>query len=568
MNSESNIRRRSGPFGPGQQASPKLSPEKNHTLKSTLKFDASSLLNDEKVVTVKQTTPKKSWNGYLFTIKRPLIIGAVISSVITSILFTSFVLDKKATRETLQSISTVLFVQWFVAILLFFVVDLYRFVDTDTSRIHKSLKQYQYYLAFLISAIVGYVIGPFFKYPKYHEKWEFFQSAMLLLFGIIFCHKFLVFRIAWNYYSHSYKERETSQVKTLSILHKIENSNEPVLQNSFPRLFSPKSKEATILLHQRQGRSEEPKFSEKEARRVATKIHQQLAGTTKKEAVVGFNNFIPFFESNEEASEAMEIFDVDGNGDIVYDEIQEATVNIYENCRDLVKSRQDLAKIVGSLDLCLWVVSLSIFYFISVYLWTKDISVVASVGTLLLGLSFFFGSSAKNLFESVIFIFATRPYNVGDRVYIDDMNLVVKEIHILSTTFLRSDGQLIYAPNSNLQQKYIHNIRRSPPQSEGVEAYVGFETTPEQIEALELKMNRFLEYNSRDFNGTSQLFATEVIDANKIKLVVFITHRSNWQDSGKRWVRRNKFIRNFKENMTALNIMYSLPMGIHTIYKK
>jgi len=36
------------------------------------------------------------------------------------------------------------------------------------------------------------------------------------------------------------------------------------------------------------------------------------------------------------------------------------------------------------------------------------------------GFSFVFGNSAKTIFESMIFIFATHPYDVGDLVCIDE----------------------------------------------------------------------------------------------------------------------------------------------------
>lgn len=76
--------------------------------------------------------------------------------------------------------------------------------------------------------------------------------------------------------------------------------------------------------------------------------------------------------------------------------------------------------------------------------------------------TFVFGNSAKNMFEGIIFLFVTHPFDVADRVFIDGMNLQVKELGIMFTVFQMWDGQLIYTPNSVLLNKDITNVRRSP----------------------------------------------------------------------------------------------------------
>jgi small-conductance mechanosensitive channel len=54
------------------------------------------------------------------------------------------------------------------------------------------------------------------------------------------------------------------------------------------------------------------------------------------------------------------------------------------------------------------------------------------------GLLFAIGGIIKNLVESVIFLFATHPYDVGDRVVIDNQDPVyVKEFGLITTTFTR-----------------------------------------------------------------------------------------------------------------------------------
>lgn len=85
---------------------------------------------------------------------------------------------------------------------------------------------------------------------------------------------------------------------------------------------------------------------------------------------------------------------------------------------------------------------------------------------------FMVGNSAKNLFEGVIFLFVTHPFDVGDRVFIDGQNLIVKELGILTTVFQRFDGQILYSPNAVLATKPITNIRRSSNITQTIELQI------------------------------------------------------------------------------------------------
>jgi mechanosensitive ion channel protein 4/5/6/7/8/9/10 len=58
--------------------------------------------------------------------------------------------------------------------------------------------------------------------------------------------------------------------------------------------------------------------------------------------------------------------------------------------------------------------------------------------SLLVALSFIFGGSAATTFNCIVFIFANHPYDTGDRVNIDGENLIVDELNLLNTVFVRS----------------------------------------------------------------------------------------------------------------------------------
>ena len=66
--------------------------------------------------------------------------------------------------------------------------------------------------------------------------------------------------------------------------------------------------------------------------------------------------------------------------------------------------------------------------------------------------------------------------------------MVVEEMNILTTIFLRYDNEKIIYPNSSLATKPISNFYRSPEMSDSVEFAVDFSTTVDTIAALKTRI--------------------------------------------------------------------------------
>lgn len=67
-----------------------------------------------------------------------------------------------------------------------------------------------------------------------------------------------------------------------------------------------------------------------------------------------------------------------------------------------------------------------------------------------LGLSWLIGGSLQEVLTSIIFLFIKHPFDVGDRVVLNKEAYTVKEINLLSTTFLDSTSSVVQTPNSQL----------------------------------------------------------------------------------------------------------------------
>ena len=64
------------------------------------------------------------------------------------------------------------------------------------------------------------------------------------------------------------------------------------------------------------------------------------------------------------------------------------------------------------------------------------------------------------------------------------MQMIVEEMNILSTVFLRFDSEKIYYPNSVLLTKAISNFRRSPDMADMIDFAVDFSTPFDTINNL------------------------------------------------------------------------------------
>ncbi|KAF9415430.1 hypothetical protein BGZ94_000089 [Podila epigama] len=302
--------------------------------------------------------------------------------------------------------------------------------------------------------------------------------------------------------------------------------------------------------------------STENAKRLAKTLFYNLQGHDDELVV---EDFYPYFDTQDEAREAFAIFDKDGNGDISKREMKEKIFYIYKERKDLHTSLRDLSQAVGKLDIIFLTIVTVVWLLIILSIFgTSVVQNMLSIGSFLVALSFVFGNSLKTLFENIVFLFITHPYDSGDLCNIDGTDMYVREVGLNSTMFVTWDGKRMYYPNNVLSQKPIHNVRRSPNMSEKIVLNVDCYTPQAKIFELRARMRDFLARESKEFLPDMEIQIQEM-DV-KLKISMVIEHKGNWQDTGRRWARRTKFNFALKEAVEEIGIKYyALPQRLEVV---
>ena len=135
------------------------------------------------------------------------------------------------------------------------------------------------------------------------------------------------------------------------------------------------------------------------------------------------------------------------------------------------------------------------------------------------------------------------PFDVGDRVDIDDKRFLVEHISLLYTVFKRVEtNKITQVPNNVLNTRWVENVSRSKYMQEPIKLWVNYDTTLEDIQRLREELLAFVRENSRDFHPELEVEVVGVNELDKLELKVEVRHKSNWANEALTCQRRNKFL--------------------------
>ncbi|GJY74099.1 mechanosensitive ion channel protein 6-like protein [Tanacetum coccineum] len=151
-----------------------------------------------------------------------------------------------------------------------------------------------------------------------------------------------------------------------------------------------------------------------------------------------------------------------------------------------------------------------------------------------------------------------------DRCEIDGVQMIVEEMNILTTTFLRFDNQKIAYPNSVLSTMPIGNFHRSPDMGDAIDFCIHVSTPAEKVAKMKERITSYVENKSDHWQPGPMIVVRDVEDLNRLKISIWLSHRSNFQDMGGRWKRRALLVEEMIKIFKDLDIEYRmLPLDIN-----
>ncbi|KAF8756592.1 Mechanosensitive ion channel [Rhizoctonia solani] len=257
--------------------------------------------------------------------------------------------------------------------------------------------------------------------------------------------------------------------------------------------------------------------STKEAKKIARDIYYNLKADRRRNYLIPAD-FFPAYPTPDDARAAFKVFDKDGNDDITRAEIKTMCVKVYRERRFLSRSMKDISAAIQTLDRILLFFAAVVLFFISLSVFGVAIGdSLTSVYSLGIAASFIFKNAASSAFDAIMFIFVTHPFDTGDRVFIEQENLIVKRM-----------GCLRPSSSVPMEPRFSHhstNVRRSGKQFEGLTLQVDWRTPLSKLDELETKMNEWLASD----------------DNRCLELTMGIPHNGTWQDWGMRNARKTAF---------------------------
>lgn len=281
-----------------------------------------------------------------------------------------------------------------------------------------------------------------------------------------------------------------------------------------------------------------------QAKKVARSLYKAYQRDPSRRFLL-LSDFAPAYPNDPAAAErAFAVFDRDGNGDISQLEIKNTVLELFKERRILAQAMQDLNHAVSQLDLILVIIGCIFVLFEALAIFKVNASkTLSSFYTMGIAFAFVFKESAQNLFDSIIFLFVTHPFDSGDLIQLGDSVYVVKKLSLLSTELVTTEALDLYMSNTVLAASNIINYRRSKHQYEETKIQVAFDTPWEKLDAVQNDLNHWIENDiEHRFVYPSIIRPQKYYYMRVMECTVGMTHAHNWQDWGNRLHRKVAFM--------------------------
>eukprot|EP00873_Tetraselmis_striata_P005195 jgi/Tetstr1/425459/TSEL_015906.t1 len=275
--------------------------------------------------------------------------------------------------------------------------------------------------------------------------------------------------------------------------------------------------------------------AEKEAqlqrtREFAKLLFHTIKGSDSWRQYITYQDVELFFpdsaDGRRDARSAFGLFASNRSAKVYRQQVTDTVLNIYKDRSNISASLSNTDTMVKSLQGCLAAGLHFLFLAFYLLIWRIDILAgFSAFSATVLALSFIFGNTIRNLFESMLFLFVEHPYDIGDWVEIEGKAYEVVKISLMNTVFHATGMIRTVIPNSTLIPKEIRNMSRLDMHLEIMTIQVDFGMADVVKEEIHQSLVRLTKQYSNEYMPAPIWVVYTGVDTNmKANLLVLWTY--------------------------------------------
>jgi small-conductance mechanosensitive channel len=251
-----------------------------------------------------------------------------------------------------------------------------------------------------------------------------------------------------------------------------------------------------------------------------------------------------------------------GKGDLDRNEFIESVIRLQNEEKAIEQALLKTSGLIEKVDRIFMVLVVILSSILALAIFEPPIAIIFSYFvSILASLVFLFGSTVKTLFDSIMYIIVNHPFDQDDWLMLGDGSMYqVKEIGLLTSTFLCPQNDLVYINNLSLNDQAVVNITRSGSMKETITLAVLPETNKTKLAQLEQACQGWLRNHPHLYLPQLSFSDFEVTDSLHLRIKMRLTHRANFDDMTKKDHRSRMFMLFLKDSMIRLGIQPSPPV--------
>ena len=289
----------------------------------------------------------------------------------------------------------------------------------------------------------------------------------------------------------------------------------------------------------------------------AESIFNGLLGDSENRESLLLENFSKVLERSL-AKELFDFFDFNKSGDISLSELKESIAEAYDERRNLLKAIKSNEKVINSIDN--FFLTCIVLFMLSFLLPKIDLSLIsflAYIGGSAVLLKFAFDYILEQIFSSAMHFLVSHPYDIGDKIQMEDTIYRIKDMDFWKTTLITPGGRISYVPNHTLFKIKFGNFRRSDRMESDIEMSMSVKTSMEDIQMYTSAFDEFIKDNGRYLDESIVIKDISIVNEKCMNIVFGVTHKFNFNNDDNLHFRCELIFKNMVRIAKEQNLKYN-----------